>query len=157
MKRKARIMIRLMKKMLGVTLLEIMLVLAIAAVVIIMSVRYYQSASIAQQTNAIIEQIQAISAVADTIAQGAETYSGITTSGVAALMGGGGLTAPWGGGISVAGAAGVSSTYTVTIPLMGYNVCTQLTARLGTNAHFTLPGSCPAAPTSYTYTYTANI
>ncbi len=40
---------------LGVTLLEIMLVLAIAAMVVVMSIRYYQAARASQQANDVLE------------------------------------------------------------------------------------------------------
>jgi type II secretory pathway component PulJ len=44
------------RSILGVTLLEIMLVLAVAAMIIIMSVRYYESANSSQQANATLQQ-----------------------------------------------------------------------------------------------------
>lgn len=59
----------------GVTLLEIMLVLAIAAMIIVMSVRYYQSASSSQQATAAFAQVQAITAAADTLAQMSGDYT----------------------------------------------------------------------------------
>ena len=71
---------RFAKSMLGVTLLEIMLVLAIAAMIIVMSVRYYQSASASQQVNAVLQQIQGITAAADGLAQATGSYSAANVS-----------------------------------------------------------------------------
>jgi Tfp pilus assembly protein PilE len=48
--------------MLGVTLLEIMLVLAVAALIIVMSIRFYQSASNSSKVNNAMSIIQAITA-----------------------------------------------------------------------------------------------
>ena len=59
----------------GVTLLEIMLVLAIAAIIIVMSVRYYQSTTNAQQAHAFIAQMQAIQAALDQTAEATHTYT----------------------------------------------------------------------------------
>ena len=72
------------KKNQGVTLLEVLLVLAIAAMIIVMSIRYYQSASTSQQVNMTMEEIQAITAAADNLAIGSGSYqTGISS---AALM-----------------------------------------------------------------------
>src|SRR5690348_8673772 len=105
-----------LSSLLGVTLLEIMLVLAIAAMVIVMSVRYYQSASSSQQTNAVLSQIQAITAAADSLAQGTGTYSAATTSNITALMPANGMVPPWGGPSITVSAA--TSSYTASIPGM---------------------------------------
>jgi len=43
------------RRMSGVTLLEIMLVLAVAAMVIVMSIRYYRNATNSQNSNVIIQ------------------------------------------------------------------------------------------------------
>lgn len=67
-----------LSRMLGVTLLEIMLVLAIASMIIVMSIRYYTSANLAQQSNAIFQLVVALSAAADNLAVGAGSYSSVT-------------------------------------------------------------------------------
>lgn len=142
-------------RMAGVTLLEIMLVLAIAAMVIVMSVRYYQSASMSQQANATLAQIQAITAAADSLAQGTGTYSAASTSNIAALMPANGLMPAWGGtGITVSSGTG---TYSASIPGTPVGVCTALIARLKANKHYTVPASCGSSATAFSYTYTGNI
>src|SRR5260221_6708582 len=92
------------KSMLGVTLLEIMLVLAVAAMIIVMSVRYYQSATASQSTNNMLEEMQAITAAADGLAQGTGTYSAATGSNVRPLMQNNSLATPWGTTITITGA-----------------------------------------------------
>jgi len=128
---------RFAKSVLGVTLLEIMLVLAIAAMIIVMSVRYYQSASINQQANAFIAQLNAIQAAADSLAQGTGSYSaaGVNSTAILAITGGGasGLNTPWGGKISVSAAA---ATMTYTVTLTPTAVCNLVKTRLNTNSHW---------------------
>jgi len=130
-----------MKVMSGVTLLEIMLVLAIAAMIIVMSIRYYQSASASQQANQVMEQIQAISAAADSLSQATGTYSGITTSTIAPLLGTNGLALPWGGTLAYAYS---SPGYTITLGSVPASVCALLQARVVINKHFTASGGCGA-------------
>jgi Tfp pilus assembly protein FimT len=138
------------KSMLGVTLLEIMLVLAIAAMIIVMSVRYYQSASANQQANSALQMIQGITASADGLAQGTGSYSTISTSSVQALMPNKSMMTPWGGTITVA-AQGATS-YTVTIDQMPEAVCLQLKSRMASNTKYTAISSCSGV-TTFSYTY----
>lgn len=141
---------RFAKSMLGVTLLEIMLVLAIAAMIIVMSVRYYQSATINQQANAFLSQLQAMQAAADSLAQGSGSYSVVTPSGITSITGGGtnGLNAPWGATITVTSSASVM-TYTMT-GTTPQAVCSLLKSRMATNANWGITGDCTA------FVYTAN-
>lgn len=127
--------------MLGVTLLEIMLVLAVAAMIIIMSVRYYQSATVSQQSNSMLQQIQAISAAADTYAQGNGGYTGLSNSNLP-VSSSSVLNLPWGGSVTVTGKSG--TTYEISLPGIPANVCTSLTASLRSNGKFK-PGEACAA------------
>ena len=81
----------------GVTLLEIMLVLAIAAMIIVMSVRYYQSTTNAQQANAFVAQMQAIAAAMDQLAESTHSYKNIQEAELTALVGDKGLVRHRGG------------------------------------------------------------
>lgn len=139
----------------GVTLLEIMLVLAVAAMIIVMSVRYYQSATSSQQATAALQQIQAVTAAADTLAQGSKAYAGVTNQAVANLINNGNpMTTVWGGVITIGTAT--ATTYPVTITLMPQAICTRLREQLSSNNRFTaLPASCAAGATSFTYTFDA--
>ncbi|HLB42908.1 MAG TPA: type II secretion system protein [Gammaproteobacteria bacterium] len=129
-------MIRRFGSMIGVTLLEILLVLAIAAMIIVMSVRYYQGASASAQVNAFLQQLQGIAAAADSLAIGSGSYSGTTQSNIVTFLGGStavfGL--PWGGSISVSAGA---STYTLTIsPRPSAAVCAQIISKIQQNSRY---------------------
>lgn len=147
------------KSMLGVTLLEIMLVLAIAAMIIVMSVRYYQSAQANQQANAVLSEIQAITASADALAQGTGSYAGLTTDTVipmlpSSVIHGGTINTPWGGTITVTGKS--SNTYEVSLTAMPASVCSSLKAQLQANSKFTgvTNNTCTAgANATFTYGY----
>lgn len=138
-------------RMLGVTLLEIMLVLAIAAMVIVMSIRYYSSAQLSQQTNTVRAQIQALTAAMDNLAVGTGTYAGISSGMVTSVMGGAqNMTTPWGAKITIA--TPLQSTYAVTIPSTPPPICKALSAQLAGNPRFV---SATCTGTNVTYTYDA--
>lgn len=147
---------RVVKTALGVTLLEIMLVLAIAAMIIVMSVRYYQSASSSQQANTLLQQIQGIVSAADSLAQAKGAYSAIDNTTLAPLIPTGGLTTPWGDPINVATTGPTS--FTIEIGQVPSGVCPLLYSKLETNNHFSVsPTSCnPDSATGSTVTYTSN-
>jgi type II secretory pathway pseudopilin PulG len=144
---------RHIKSIAGVTLLEIMLVLAVASMVIVMSIRYYQNAQNSENTNIIMEEIQNIGAAADNLAQGGSSYSTVTQTSVASIAGSNNLATPYGGTISIGGAG---STYSVTVPSIPGPVCTSLRAKLAANTKFTALSTCTAATGSLTYTYMSN-
>ena len=104
---------RTLRTMLGVTLLEIMLVLAIASMVIVMSIRYYQTATASQQANAALEMISSITAAADSLAQGAGGYSSaaLSATSIAPLLPANGLVTPWNQTVVIA--ASGNTAYTV--------------------------------------------
>lgn len=133
----------------GVTLLEIMLVLAIASMIIVMSIRYYQSANQSSQVNAFLTQVQGITAAVDSLAQGS-SYNTITQATVTSVLGGGAnaLVPPWGGSMTF---AATTSGYTLTPnPAPAGAVCTMVTTRLKTNSHYTVGANCGSI------TYNAN-
>lgn len=134
----------------GVTLLEIMLVLAIAAMIIVMSIRYYQSATSSQQANTVLEQIQAITAAADNLAQATGSYkaANVSTASIQALVPQNSMTAPWGGAITIGTVN--DSSYQVQIVGTPTAVCPLLLSRLNANNHFAMAAGCAS------YTYTAN-
>jgi type II secretory pathway pseudopilin PulG len=147
---------KVMKSVLGVTLLEVMLVLAVAAMIIVMSVRYYQSATANQQANSALQITQGITAAADGLAQATGSYvtGGVATATVAGLMPGGGvtITAPWGGLVTLGGVT--ASTYVVTFGSTPVQVCSILKSRLVGNPKYTLvsANACTAVA-NFTYTY----
>lgn len=147
------------KSALGVTLLEIMLVLAIAAMVIVMSVRYYQSAQASSQANTVLGQITNVVAAADSLSQASGSYAAVTTAAVQAIVPNNSMTTPWGSAITVT--AGSATGYLLTIPGVPGNVCPLVISKLGANNHFSAltpatSGACPATATTVTTTYLSN-
>lgn len=152
------------KSILGVTLLEVMLVLAIAAMIIVMSIRYYQSASSSQQANTVLQQIQGIVAAADGLSQATGAYSGISNSTLAPLMPTGSLNTPWGEPITIATQGPTQFTIQLGSGIPS-GVCPLLFSKLATNNHFSIGGTPPVDPStcsatgstsSTTITYTSN-
>ncbi|MDR3478106.1 MAG: hypothetical protein P4M14_08775 [Gammaproteobacteria bacterium] len=145
------------KVILGVTLLEIMLVLAIAAMVIVMSVRYYQTATSGEQVNAVLEQISAITAAADGLSQGTASYlvANISTATLSPILPANGLTLPWGTTIVVNNAS--TSSYNIVLSSVPSNQCPLITARVTVNSHFSSATACNPAPavTTITISYTS--
>ena len=142
---------QLFKKQQGITLLEVLLVLAIASIIIVLSIRYYQSATTAQQANSVMEEIQAIAAGMDSLQASVGSYTGITTVQLTSVVGANNLLSPVGGlPIVVSNMAG--ATYTVTIPT-NLAVCTIVKARLSSNTKFT---NITACGTTVKYTYDAS-
>lgn len=144
-------------KLLGVTLLEIMLVMAIASMVIIMSVRYYQSATASQQTNAILDQINGIVAAADGLAQSQGSYASALAGGASAVLApilpAHGLTTPWSTPITVA--APSASTLSLTLGTVPVAVCALLLSKLSANSHFTAITPCSATAINIAMTYSS--
>jgi Tfp pilus assembly major pilin PilA len=143
---------RAMKKspqaMLGVTLLEIMLVLAIAAMVIVMSIRYYQSAANNQKIAAGLNTITAVVSAGESyLASGPSTGLTALSNGVLSPYLGGSMPAsPWGGAVTVSGVS--STSYTVSMPVSkDAVVCTQLIAMISQNSKLNSPAPTCAAGT----------
>ncbi len=133
---------RFAKSTSGVTLLEIMLVLAVAAMIIVMSIRYYQSANNNQQSNAFLQQVQGITATVESLAVGTGNYAGITLASLTAMLPGGAtaLVAPWGGNLTYAPTANGFTLTAGTPPSVP--VCTLVTNQLKTNNHYTVAANC---------------
>lgn len=148
----------ILRKMSGVTLLEIMLVLAVAALLIVMSVRYYSTSGSSEQVNALVEQVQAIVQAADGIAQ-EQGYnsSSISTSTVGAALQNTGMNTPWGEPITVAVAS--STSLTITIPDVPAAICPLLQAKYNGNTSFnTSTDNCPSSGNlaSFVITYSSS-
>ena len=97
--------------MLGVTLLEIMLVLAIAAMVIVMSIRYYQSASNNQKIAAGLNAVTSIIAAGESVLGASGSLGNVATDALPYLPSNRMPNSPWGGPMTISGAA--ASTYTI--------------------------------------------
>jgi type II secretory pathway pseudopilin PulG len=137
---------KMSKSVLGVTLLEIMLVLAIAAMIIVMSVRYYQSAQVSSQANAFVAQVQAISSAVENLAQGSGGYGSVTSTQVASILPPNGLIAPWGGTITF---SPQGTGYKLAVPAASQATCTLIYAKLTASTAYTITDT--AACTDLTY------
>ncbi|OGT47141.1 MAG: hypothetical protein A3E83_05135 [Gammaproteobacteria bacterium RIFCSPHIGHO2_12_FULL_41_20] len=147
---------RSLKSFSGVTLLEIMLVLAIAAMIIIMSIRYYQSASASEAANSTMSQIQAITAAADNISMGTTGgYINATSVNIQNVLPGGSasLSTPWGGVVTISGQTATS--YTVSIASVPANVCPLIISKLMSSTRYSVTSSCSSAAAALTYTYSS--
>lgn len=138
----------------GVTLLEILLVLAISASILVMSVRYYGSATASLQANTTIEQIQAITATIDNYSAGL-SYSSISTAFLQSLMPKHSLKTSWGTDISIDSVK--PSSYSVTLPDTPKAICSLIRSKLESNNHYkvTTP-ACGEISADFTYQYLAN-
>lgn len=149
---------RFAKSASGVTLLEVMLVLAIAAMIIVMSVRYYQQASYSQQANGATEQVQAIVAAIDQLSQasGQYTSSTVSSTAVAPLLPANGLITPWGTNITLSYTS--ATQYTITVSAAPAGVCPLVKTKFQSNNHFDVSGvTCdPSATTDLVLPYTSN-
>lgn len=124
----------------GVTLLEIMLVLAIASMIIVMSIRYYQSASNSQKLSQAVNDITGIIAAQESFFN-ATGALGAASSIQAYLPGNVVPTAPWGGSYTVATTA--SNIWTIAIPNVPTgSTCTSLTSMLQRNSKLSVSASC---------------
>lgn len=145
-------------KMLGVTLLEVLLVLAVAALIIIVSIRYYSSATASQQATTMQGMIASITAAADNLAVSSGSYqaAGVNTASITPLMPNQNLKTPWNTDVTITGAT--ATTYTVTIPGTPPAVCPLLLPKINGTAddHYSSTTTCStAAATSVVYTYSS--
>ncbi len=143
-------------KLLGVTLLEVMLVLAVAAMIIVMSIRYYQTANSNQQVNGLLQMAQGIAAAADGLAQkdGSFSNSTVTSTNIQALLPNNSFGTPW--GTTARFVVGDSTSYSVTFPSTPQAVCIQASSRLSANPKFVnvmAPASCTSPNADFSYSY----
>ncbi len=135
---------RSFKLALGVTLLEIMLVLAIAAMVVVMSIRYYQSASTNQKVAATLNAATAIMAAGENYLSSTGSFTGIVDASITPYMPGGVMpVSPWGGGSLSVTAGGGGATYSINVPGLtaggtGQAVCAQINQLLLKNSKMSM-------------------
>lgn len=132
---------RSFKSALGVTLLEIMLVLAIAAMVIVMSIRYYQSASTNQKINVTLNNITGIVAAGESFLAATGTFTGMAATAFNPYLPGGAMpNSGFGGPMTVAATS--ASTYTITLPKPPADACLRLIALLASNKAVKMAAGC---------------
>lgn len=141
-------------KNLGVTLLEMILVIEVASMIFMMAVKFYRSATASHQVNAAITIIEAITASADSLSLGTGSYVGISTGAIRNLMPNKSMKSPWGGDITISGASITSHSYQVIMEGTPRAVCYQLKSRLVSNNKYTgMAGNTCAAVGAFLYTY----
>lgn len=143
---------RSFKSIIGVTLLEIMLVLAIAAMVIVMSIRYYQSASLNQKIAATMNNVTGIIAAAESYLAGAGNLSAISDANLTPYLPGNVMpNSGWVGAMSVTPAT--ANSYTINIPNVPGQGCNQLRNLVSQNSKLNV-AACSGSVQTLTITVT---
>jgi type II secretory pathway pseudopilin PulG len=119
---------------LGVTLLEIMLVLAIAAMVIVMSIRYYQSASNNQKINAALNVITSVVAASESVFGAKGSLLTVSTDITPYLPNNRLPFSPWGGDITFEDPHTTDYKFVLHVPT---TVCPALLALVQQNSKLT--------------------
>lgn len=139
----------------GIGLLELMLSLAIIAILLVMATRYFASARQGQEVASAISLIQAVSAASQSffVANG-NAFTGLSASALKTqnyLPANTNLINPWGGTVTVTGGSDTSNPTAVNITLTNVPgaACTQLAGALKSQA-ITL-SSCVAVGSSGTF------
>lgn len=125
---------KLSKSVRGVTLLEVMLVLAIAAMIVVMSIRYYSSAQTSQQASASMQQLQSVMAAMDTMGMAGGYSSNATQSKLSAIVGANNMLTTTGGAITLG--AMTATTYAVTM-VLSPAICPAVASNLANNKKIT--------------------
>jgi len=152
-KRNHDIMKRHLKSIAGVTLLEIMLVLAVASLIIVMSIRYYKTSIDNQNSNVILEDISAVMAAADGIAASGNTYTNVTTAGVTGVLGSYNSVTPYGGTFTISSPS--ASGYVGAVALVPSSVCGALVGKMTGMPH--LSAAVPTCSATGLLQWTYNI
>lgn len=131
---------KVIKNLQGITLIEVMLVLVIAALLVVMSVRYFESAENSSQANTFAMKMQQYI----TNAENARTSTGVyPTSAIMESMLPGGANAwnmPWGGaGVYAENFGGFTITLT---PVPPPAACALITAKFASNPKTTVTATC---------------
>jgi Tfp pilus assembly protein FimT len=142
---------RTIKSIAGVTLLEIMLVLGIAAMIIVMSVRYYTTANNSQQVNSVIEQLTSIAAAASGYAQSSGSMTSATSANLGSLLPANWNKTPWGTPITVVPTAGSIGITVTSVPGV---MCGSINQKMLTNTHFAQSTACSTGTTATSMTFT---
>ncbi len=151
------------KSMLGVTLLEVLLVLVIASLILVMSIRYYQSASENAKVNSALETLQGIMAGVDSFVNAGNSLTNASCTGgtsagapctgsLGPFVPSGAIVNPWPGSPIVV--SGGASFYTITFPNVPGSACSKLSGLATQNAKVTTSGTCPAGESQATMTFT---
>jgi len=112
----------------GFGLLELMLAMVVAAVLIMMATKYYQSARANARINAGIQLVQEISSAEERVALATGSYTATPSNLEPYLGGSNSLQNPWSAGDVSLTASASSSVFTISIPVGDDKECTQFAA-----------------------------
>jgi type II secretory pathway pseudopilin PulG len=128
---------KLLQSILGVTLLEIMLVLAIAAMVIVMSIRYYQSASNNQKIAAGLNAVTGIIAAGESVLGAKGSLATVASDALPYLPNGALPNSPWGGQMTIQN--GTATSYKISMPITANppGVCAAFQSLIQQNSKIT--------------------
>jgi len=138
-------MTQLHKKIIGMTMLEILLTLLIISATIILSVRYYQGAQAAVRQQSVLNKIKGIHAAVNAFAaRRSQGYADFDENKIRAYLPENGLTTEWGGTIDVDGLN--KTTYEVFYYKMPVAACNEIKGILNRDAaHYIFVG-CDSSP-----------
>jgi type II secretory pathway pseudopilin PulG len=139
-------------KMAGITLLEVMLVLGVAALIIVLSIIYYNSAIANNEANSALEMGQAVISSADTFAAGPGGLAAATQANIQATLPNNSLNLPWNKQMTITNIT--SSSITINYASVPVAVCSALQARLSASNSKVLCGTCPAGIGTLSCVYT---
>lgn len=133
------------KKIKGITLLEVILSLAIIALILVMATRYYGLAHLEEQVNDTTSMIQSIRAAGQHWLLSHDDYRDINIPNLIQrdLIPKNFTTNPWGGGIQVGPGPG-NNTLRIVIQNIPINACINLERRFARTQP--TPGSCVPGP-----------
>ena len=145
----------------GIGLLELMLSLAVIAMLLIMATRYYATAHMGEQVNTGAGIVQALTGAAAQYEAGQGNYSGISLGELfdfglvpqdicnSSTACNGTLTSnPWGGGITVT-PTNSNAQIVISLTDIPLQACTNLNAKLGNQGTV---GTCAGASSTFTFT-----
>lgn len=124
-----------MIKQKGVTLLEMLMVLALSGFIITNSVRYYTHASQQNKLNTTLESLQTVVVAADQYSSLYGTFQSLNLNNFVQFLPYQQLpNSPYGGVFTIQGLSQIS--YKVTIPGVSQTACYQIQALLSSNANY---------------------
>lgn len=128
----------------GISLLEVMLSLAIIAIILVLASRYFILAQNNTNMTQALNEIQNINAAAQNWRLSHGDFSGISMQGLIDrnLLPATAENNPWGGKTDVTPSSANASQYTIIMRKIPRSACKNLLLELNTDAETTPPGQC---------------
>jgi len=138
------------KKFTGATLLEILLVLAVIATVIILSVRYYQGAQASLEEQRLFAKIDAIKSAIDFSVAREKSYANVNINRIAHLLPADAFSNEFGGAVTFTSVT--KASYSIQHTKIPTALCARIKPVLEESSHYSSV-ICAASPLKITYTY----